>query len=123
MQNPKPATEMNESKIDDVKSLIQQLKEKMFLKDSANGYLNTYYTCARYSDIIVDTAPYGPLGTDIVYYGPGQWSCMKGKFDVDFKNYRGKKINTKIISVSKLRDANAAIKKELGGEFVMFHPK
>lgn len=103
------------------KPLVQQVKESGDLTPIRERVLRTYYTCIRYMSVETDTVPYrGALGTPLTYYGPGQWSCMKGWFESYDNTFKGKMFDSKVIKFCKFRDTEVVLAKELGEPFVLF---
>ena len=103
--------------MDNTKSLIQQIKESGDLTQIKEKSLRIHYTCVRYNNIPVS------IGFDQIYYGPGQWSCMKGWFEGYDNTFKNKIIDSKVLEYCKFRDTEAALKKDLGDTFVVFTPK
>ncbi len=110
--------------MENTKPLIQQLSDSGELTPIYQNNLRTYYTCVRYSNIELFTSAYsGPMGTPLTYYGPGQWSCVKGWVENYDYTFKGKRLDFKVMNYCKFRDTVGALKKELGEEFVVFTPK
>lgn len=119
MENPYTA------KMEDTKPLIQQILESGEFTPIDDSGLRTYYTCARVHHTALFTASYsGPMATRLTYYGTGQWSCTKGWFESYDGTFQGKKVDSKVLNYSKFNlNHEFKIQKELGEEFIMFHPK
>jgi hypothetical protein len=111
----------------DTKPLIQQMKEEGDLQPIREPSSRTYYTCVRYNHVkLGEAAGMGALGTPLTYYGPAQWSCMKGWFETHGNTFRGKSIDSKVVDYCSWRGATAAtaaLKKELAAPFTLFTPK
>jgi hypothetical protein len=106
------------------KPLIQKMKKANELCQIRESRFTSYYTCVQYRNIPVSEVPYaGALGTPLTLYGPGQWSCMKGWFESYDNTFNGETINSKVIQFSKFRDPIPEIKRLLGEDFIIFHPK
>jgi hypothetical protein len=106
------------------KPLIQQMKEAGDLQVIKERPLRTYYTCVRYRNVEIATSAYGGVfGTPLTYYGPAQWSCMRGWFEDYDDTFRGNAIDSKVIDYCKFRDTDAALTKDLGDEYILFKPK
>ena len=107
----------------EIEPLIQQMKENYEFTQIKENPLRTYYTCVRYSNIPRYTSAWsGPHGTAMTYYGPGQWSCIKGWFEGYDDTFKNKNVDSKVLDYCKYRDTNEALKKELGESFIVFTP-
>lgn len=106
--------------MNNTKPLIEQVKADGELQPIREKLLRAYYTCVRYSNTELHTSSYsGPMGTPLTYYGPGQWSCMKGWFETYDNTSRGKMFDHKVIDFCKYRDTITALEEKLGKEFII----
>lgn len=104
--------------------LIQQMKEAGELTAIEEKPLRTYYTCVRYRTVELGTSGYaGVLRTPLTYYGPAQWSCMRGWFENHDNTFRGKSIDLKVVDYCKFRATDSALLKDLGAAYSLFKPK
>lgn len=101
--------------MEDTLTLVQELKKSGELTGIRESYLYSYYTCVRYSNTVVGKSGYsGPMGTELTYYGPGQWSCMKGWFETYDNAFKGRVLDHKVLTYSAFRNTEKALKKDLG---------
>jgi hypothetical protein len=106
------------------KPLIQQMKEAGDLQPIKEKPLRTYYTCVRYRTVELGTSGHaGVLGTPLTYYGPAQWSCMKGWFETHDNTFRGKSIDLKVVDYCKFRPTDSVLLKDLGAAYALVTPK
>lgn len=98
--------------------LIIKMKRDHEFTQIKEPLLRTYYTCVRYSHTILNPASHGT-----VYYGPGQWSCMKGWFESFDGSYRGKKIDSKILNYCRFINTEKALIKDINDNISLFIPK
>ena len=105
------------------KPLIQEMKESGEFSQLEEKPLRTYYTCVRYSNVPISTPVDTGLPFPTIYYGPGQWSCMKGWFEPHDNTFRKNTVDTKVLNYCKFRDTVAALQKDIGQTFIMVNPK
>lgn len=102
--------------------LLLQMKESGEFTRLKENPLHTYYTCVRYKNVELFTSSYsGIMGTELTYYGPSNWSCMKGWFEGYDNTFRGKHIDHKVFKYCRFRDTKSALKKDIGETFTMVH--
>ena len=110
------AIEINH-RMEDTRPLIQQIRESYELTEIKQKPLREYYTCVRYQNIPLS------VGFDQTYYGPGQWSCMKGWFEGYDNTFKNKRIDHKVLDYCKFRNTIDALNYELGDKFVLYVPR
>lgn len=98
--------------------LINKMKRDGEFTQIEERPLRTYYTCVRYSHTILNPGSHGT-----VYYGPGQWSCMKGWFEMYDDTYRDKKIDSKILNYCRFINTEEALIKDINDNISLFIPK